>query len=331
MKNNNVNWGIIGCGDVAELKSGPAFYYANNSALVAVMRRNKEKVEDFAKRHGVANWTTSATELIDNKLINAVYIATPPSSHLEYALQAIEAGKNVYLEKPMVLNIHEAEILLNVVKNSNTKITIAHYRRELPVFIKVKELLDSSVIGKVSSVKIDIKQTDNASLIAKSEDNWRTNPEISGGHYFHDIAPHQIDLMCYYFGEVETIKKGSIKENNFSSQLVKGEVLFKNGVKFSGNWDFNAAEEMDNCTIHGEKGHISFSFYDNTIKVSIGGNNESYHYANPKHVQQPMIEKTVGYFLGNNPNPCSVEEAAIVTQIMDVFCGFNFKIKEREH
>ena len=317
-----VNWGIIGCGDVAEVKSGPAFQKIENSYLVAVMRRSEEKVKDYARRHQVANWTTSASDLIENELVNAVYIATPPSSHLQYALEAIQAGKNVYLEKPMVLNSQEAKALLEAVSKSHVKVTIAHYRRKLPVFVKVKELLDSNAIGKVSMATITIKQSSNANLIAKTDDNWRLNPEISGGGYFHDIAPHQIDLMCYYFGEVATVDKIETNENPFSADVVKGEMHFKNGVQFKGSWDFNASEDRDNCTIIGQKGSISFSFYGDQITVSVDGKEERYDYSNPKHVQHPMIEQTVGYFLGKNPNPCSVEEAAVVTQIMDVFSDF---------
>ena len=320
--NNMVNWGIIGCGDVAEVKSGPAFQKIENSYLVAVMRRSEEKVKDYARRHQVANWTTSASDLIENELVNAVYIATPPSSHLQYALEAIQAGKNVYLEKPMVLNSQEAKALLEAVSKSHVKVTIAHYRRKLPVFVKVKELLDSNAIGKVSIASITIKQSSNANLIAKTDDNWRLNPEISGGGYFHDIAPHQIDLMCYYFGEVATVDKIETNENPFSADVVKGEMHFKNGVQFKGSWDFNASEDRDNCTIIGQKGSISFSFYGDQITVSVDGKEERYDYSNPKHVQHPMIEQTVGYFLGKNPNPCSVEEAAVVTQIMDVFSDF---------
>lgn len=319
MKYKSVNWGILGCGDVAEVKSGPAFQKVENSSLVTVMRRNEDKVKDFAKRHHVANWTTSATDLISNKLINAVYIATPPSSHLHYAIQAIQSGKNVYLEKPMVLNVEEAKILLDTLKNSNTKITIAHYRRTLPVFVKVKELIDSNSIGKISSVLIDVKQSKNANLIAKTEVNWRLNPEISGGGYFHDIAPHQIDLMCYYFGEVAYFEKGKKDNLDSKNDMVSGQVQFKNGVRFTGNWNFNATTDNDICTIQGENGSISFSFYGDTIKLNIGAVTTEYNFKNPKHVQQPMIEKTVGYFLGENPNPCSVEEAAIVTEIMDSF------------
>lgn len=321
MSSNNINWGIIGCGDVAEVKSGPAFQKVKNSSLISVMRRNEEKVKDFAERHQVPNWTTDATKLIEDENVNAVYIATPPSSHLTYALQALKAGKNIYLEKPMVLNSKEAGILSNALNHCNSKITVAHYRRELPVFIKVKELLDSNIIGEVSSVEIDIAQSKSANLIAKTDENWRTNPEVSGGGYFHDIAPHQIDLMCYYFGEVVNIHQGHVEDGVLSNDIVRGEVEFKNGITFKGIWDFVASKDKDSCIIYGEKGSISFSFYGDNITIEINGENENYEFSNPTHVQQPMIEKVVGYFLGKNQNPCSVKEATIVTKIMDTFCG----------
>ncbi|TNJ45014.1 Gfo/Idh/MocA family oxidoreductase [Tamlana fucoidanivorans] len=318
-----INWGIIGCGDVAEVKSGPAFQKVENSALTAVMRRNEEKVKDFAKRHKVPNYTTSASELINDKKVNAVYIATPPSSHLNYAKQAIKAGKNIYLEKPMVLNSKEADDLLDALNRSNVKVTVAHYRRNLPLFIKVKELLDANVIGKVFSAEIDIAQSQDANIIAKTDENWRLNPEVSGGGYFHDIAPHQIDLMCYYFGEVAKVKKGNMLGNAASKDLVKGELEFKNGVDFKGSWNFNAPEDNDKCIIKGEKGTITFSFYNEEIRVETTAKSEFFKFENPRHVQQPMIEEVVGYFLGKNQNPCSVEEATVVTKIMDIFCGTN--------
>ena len=321
MNSRIINWGIIGCGDVAEVKSGPAFQKVNGSSLVSVMRRNEEKVKDFAKRHQVAKFTTSASELINDANVNAIYIATPPSSHLSYTLQAIQAGKNVYLEKPMVLNSNEANVLLSAVNQSDAKVTVAHYRRNLPLFVKVKNLLDVKKIGTIVSAEIDIAQSQNANLIAKTDENWRLNSEISGGGYFHDIAPHQIDLMYYYFGDVAKVKKGTVPENASRNDVVKGEIEFKNGVKFKGSWNFTASEDSDRCTITGEKGTITFSFYSNEIIVQTNEKSESFKFDNPMHVQQPMIEHVVGYFLGKNENPCSVQEAAVVTKIIDTFCG----------
>ena len=321
MSTKNINWGIIGCGDVAEIKSGPAFQKVENSALISVMRRNKEKAKDFAKRHNVAHWTSNAIDIINHKDINAVYIATPPSSHLEYALKAIEANKHVYLEKPMVLNSKEASILSKAVKKGNTKVTVAHYRRKLPNFIAVKEMLEAELIGDVTHAMLTISQSKKANLITKTAVNWRVNPEISGGGYFHDIAPHQIDLMYYYFGDIDTMKGIDIENYKRSKDVVKGEIQFKNGVQFKGSWNFNASTDIDNCTIYGEYGTISFSFYGNEIKVTLEEHTQTYTFNNPKHVQQPLIEKTVAYFLGDTSNPCSIEEGVVVTQVMDTFCG----------
>ncbi len=323
MSEQKINWGIIGCGDVAEVKSGPAFQKVKNSELTAVMRRDAEKVKDFAKRHKVANWYTTAAELLNNENINAIYVSTPPSTHLQYALEALKAGKNVYIEKPMVLNSIEAKMLCEAVKNTNSKVTVAHYRRCLPAFLKVKQLIDADSIGTVSLAEIQIFQPKNTGMIAKSDTNWRVNPSISGGGYFHDIAPHQIDLMCYYFGEVKVAEGYTVAQNNESNDFVNGIINFENGIQFKGTWNFNAPVKMqkDNCTIIGSKGTISFSFYGEEVETVINGKKEVHQFKNPTHVQQPMIEKTVAYFLGNESNPCSVEEGFIVAEIMDKFCG----------
>lgn len=104
-----VNWGIIGCGNVTEVKSGPAFSKVENSRLVAVMRRNAALAEDYAKRHNVPKFYSKASDLINDPEVNAIYIATPPGSHMEYALEVIKAGKPVYIEKPMAVNYAECE------------------------------------------------------------------------------------------------------------------------------------------------------------------------------------------------------------------------------
>src|SRR4051812_21894478 len=109
-----INWGIIGCGDVTEVKSGPAFNKVKNSSLVAVMRRNADKAKDYAQRHNVPKWYSDAKLLIDDPDVNAIYVATPPSSHEEYTLAALHAGKSVYVEKPMSLNAASAALMAKV-------------------------------------------------------------------------------------------------------------------------------------------------------------------------------------------------------------------------
>jgi predicted dehydrogenase len=323
MNEKQINWGIIGCGDVAEVKSGPAFQEVSNSNLVAVMRRNASKAKDFAKRHHVPQWYSDADELLKNKNINAVYIATPPSSHLQIALKAMESGKDIYIEKPMVLNQKEAQILIQASKNSNCKITVAHYRRALPAFIKVQELLGTGAIGEVRLAEIRILQPLKSDIIADTEDNWRIVPSESGGGYFFDLAPHQIDLMLKYFGEVKSTGGfgSNLSQTYEANDIVTGILKFESGVHFSGTWAFNIneAQKEDTCKIYGSDGYIEFSFYGEEVKL-VSPHSETFKFSNPKNIQLPMIERTVNYFLGKNSlNPCSIFEAAKVIQIMNDF------------
>ena len=324
---DKIKWGIIGCGDVAEVKSGPAFQQVPNSELVAVMRRNGSKAKDFALRHNVPQWYDNVDGILENKEINAVYIATPPSTHLQYALSALNAGKHVYLEKPMTIDSQESLQLVEAVKSCGGKLTVAHYRRKLPTFLKVKELLDAGSIGEVRLIDLQILQPQKSDIIATTEFNWRVIPEISGGGYFHDLAPHQIDLMYYYFGPYVLAKGISHSQNKdyMADDIVNGLISFESGVQFRGCWCFNVAEQdkRDQCVIYGSEGSISFSFYGEKVSLFTGHKEEIFEFKNPPNIQQPMIRATVDYFLGRAFNPCSVEEGLVVMELMDCFCLHN--------
>jgi predicted dehydrogenase len=319
-----IRWGIIGCGDVTEVKSGPAFNKVAGSKLVAVMRRDAAKAADYAKRHGVAKWYDDATQLINDPEVNAIYIATPPLQHEAYTIEALKAGKPVYVEKPMTLDAASAERMTEAANQLNVKLCVAHYRRAQPMFLKVKELLAKNTIGDIRLVRLKMLQPPNPVLIAKTDDNWRINPAISGGGLFHDLAPHQLDLMTYYFGAVKHASGIATKqqENTEVDDLVAGNILFENGVVFSGTWCFSVApgDQADSCIIYGSKGSITFPMFGNKIKVTTVESKE-FVFEPLQHVQQPMIEKVVDYFLDKGPNPCSGEDALITMKLMDDFTG----------
>jgi predicted dehydrogenase len=323
---SNINWGIIGCGNVTEKKSGPAFNKVTNSSLVAVMRRDAEKAADYAKRHGVGTWYSSAEELMNNKSINAVYIATPPASHMDYAITALNRGFNVYVEKPVTRNAAEARQIAEAVKqHPGQKLTVAHYRRGVPMFLRVKQLLESKLIGEVRTVQIRMWQSRKYASPVDVASNWRVQPELSGGGYFHDLAPHQLDLMLLYFGEPEKYCGFSLNQAGASpaDDSVSGQILFKNKVVVNGSWCFSVAknQEADSCEIIGTKGKITFPFFGNFITWKTDDDEQTETFVHPEHIQQPMIEKIVAYFNGDGPNPCSIEEAIILMEIMDAFSG----------
>jgi len=318
---NNIVWGILGCGDVAEVKSGPAFQKCEHSELRAVMRRNATKAEDFARRHNVPLWYDDADKLLQNKEINAIYIATPPASHLEYTLKAIAAGKNIYLEKPMTLTAGEAEKILTALQRSQVKLVVAHYRRKLPAFQKVKQLLEQKAIGAVRFAKIEILQPLKSDLIAETDKNWRVVPKVSGGGYFYDIGPHQLDLMADFFGPIQSMH--GFSKNQTASydapDIVNGVINFKNGVQFQGMWCFNVSEndKKDECIIYGSEGKITFSFYGEQVFLEHKNGKEIFSFKQEKHVQKPLIEATVAYFMGKSENPCPPEAGLTVMQLLE--------------
>lgn len=320
---DEIRWGILGCGDVAEKKSGPAFQRVSNSSLVAVMRRDPAKAADFAQRHHVQKWYCDANSLINDPDVNAVYIATPPSSHEEYALAALKAGKYVYLEKPMALNSASAKRIEDAVSATPGKLVVAHYRRALPTFLKVKEIIDNKIIGDPLSASIRILQPAKSELVATEETNWRTNPAISGGGLFHDLAPHQLDLMINYFGSVRDASGSSANQSKVTQadDIVTGKIEFENGVAFNGLWYFSApiSETSDSCEIIGSKGKISFSFFGTEVLLWKGEEKLTFNFKNPEYVQEPMIEKVVNYFLDKAPNPCAAVQGVAVMRVMDEF------------
>lgn len=320
---DQINWGIIGCGDVTEIKSGPAFNKVPGSALVAVMRRNAGKAADYARRHQVPRWYDDANKLISDPGVNAIYIATPPSSHEEYALAAIEAGKPVYVEKPMALNYAAAKNIAKAAAAKDVKLVVAHYRRQWPLFKKLKELIETKAIGDVRLVRSVLYKTaftkvqlDNESLA------WRIDPAIAGGGLFHDLAPHQLDILYYIFGKAKEITGLAVNQagNYTADDLVTGNIVFENKIVFSGAWCFNAPEQSDRCEIIGSKGKLHFSFFDGGgIELVTNNTTTVFNFDALQHVQQPMIEKTVQYFLGRSANPCTGEEGAEIMRWIGAF------------
>ena len=318
-----VSWGIIGCGDVTELKSGPAFNKIKNSLLVAVMRRDIDKAKDYAIRHKVPKWYSDANLLINDPEINAIYIATPPAFHQKFALAAFKAGKSVYVEKPMALNYFEATNMAARASQTNTKLVVAHYRREQPFYKKIKQLLEYKAIGEIKLVHLQyLKKALTSDALLDVGNKWRVDPAISGGGLFHDIAPHQLDIMYHLFGLSKVVKGTSCNQGGFykADDTVSGNILFKNGVMFTGMWSFGVPEitEKDECEIIGTKGKISFNFFsENTITITINGEIQTISFDSLQHVQQPMLEKVVSYFLGFSDNPCSGDDGALIMHWME--------------
>jgi len=320
---SEVRWGIIGVGNVCEVKSAPAMKLIPNSKIVAVMRRDESKVKDYAERHGIDKWYTSADALIQDTEVNAIYIATPPNAHLELTRMAAKAGKPVYVEKPMARNFAECQEMVSICEKYEVPLFVAYYRRALPHFLKIKELLVQGEIGEIRTVHVSMKQVIMPELITKLENNWRVNPEISGGGYFFDLASHQLDLLDFFFGKI-THAQGfcSNQAKAYSAEdIVTGCFVFENGVLGTGNWCFSTSEsaETDEIIIEGSKGQIRFATFGKGEFILIKDQEDPIHYQVelPKHIQQPLIKQIVGELLGGESCSSNGVSGARANWVMD--------------
>ena len=320
---DQVRWGVIGCGEATETKSGPALQCVEGSSIACVMSRDREKVLSYARRHGIQRAYTDATELINDREVNAVYIATPPSSHATFAIMAMKAGKPVYVEKPLAANYEECLRVNNVSEQTGVPCFVAYYRRYLPYFIRVKQIIHSGTIGKVLSVQIRFAVPPRELDYNKTNLPWRLQPDIAGGGgYFYDLASHQIDLLIDMFGVI--IEAEGYATNMAGLYQVEDTLnacfRFDSGLTGSGSWCFVAHDSArtDRIEVVGDQGMVCFSVFDYTpITLHTPNGREEIKIDNPRYVQMPLIQSIVDDLRGIKTCGCNSVSATPVNWVMD--------------
>ena len=316
-----INWGIIGCGNVTEVKSGPAFNKVGDSRLLAVMRRDASLAEDYAKRHNVPKFYSKASDLINDKDINAVYIATPPGSHTEYALEVIKARKPVYIEKPMAVNYQECVKINKAAEKQGVPVFVAYYRRTLPGFNLVKELIENGHIGKVRCLMIQLfKSSSENEKTGKLP--WRVDPMVSGGGHFFDLASHQLDYLDYLFGPILKVRSIAVNQAGLykAEDFVSAAFTFENDIVGTGVWSFSVSPTgvRDTIEIVGDKGAIKFTTFnfEPIVLINESGRKEFVN-ERPENIQFYLIKSIVQSLNGQGTPPSTGITAARTSKIMD--------------
>ena len=305
IKLDKVKWGFIGCGEVTEKKSGPAFSMIPNSEVVAVMSRNAEKAESYARRNHIPRWYTDAQLLIGDEDVNAIYIATPPSSHATFAIMAMTAGKPVCIEKPMAASYEDCARINRISRETGVPCFVAYYRRYLPYFQKVRDMVLKGTIGNVINVQLRFAQPPRNLDYNNKNLPWRVQPDIAGGGYFYDLAPHQLDLLQEMFGCI--LEAEGYKSNRGGLYDVEDTLsaCFKieSGLPGAGSWGFVAHESAkeDRFEIIGDKGMLSFSVYTyEPIVLHTEKGIESFSPQNHENIQLPIIQSVIEHLQGKS-------------------------------
>lgn len=321
-----INWGIIGCGNVTELKSGPAFGKVDGSRVVAVMRRDADKARDYAKRHHIPRWYSSADDLINDPDVHAVYIATPPSSHAEYAIRVLEQGKIAYVEKPMAAGYPDCVRMHEASQRTGIPLYVAYYRRFLPYFIQVKQILEEGQLGDLLYIKVDFH------IPARKEDYdaeslpWRVIPEIAGAGYFYDLACHQIDLFDWFFGKVREVSGSCYNRRGLyqAEDLVIARMVYESGLPLAASWCFAADESQntDMIRIFGTRATLEFStFAFTSIQLISAAGISEFLPPNPENIQYWFIKNMVEELQDVKPASANSENAMYTNWIMDKILG----------
>lgn len=315
-----VRWGVIGCGNVTEVKSGPGFQLSEGRELVAVMRRNGALAEDYAKRHGVGKWYDSADALINDPDVTAVYIATPPGTHKEYALKVCAAGKPAYVEKPMARNYVESLAITEAFEKAGVPLFVAYYRRALPRFLKVKAIVDTGQLGKVTGIYV--RHTSPANRSPEGDRlPWRFQAEEAGGGLFLDLASHTLDILDYILGALNPVA-GRSANSGGRYAVEDGIAMYfqtPNGALGTAHWNFMGFAKEELVTIEGMGGRVSFSVFGNEpVKLETAEGVEEFDLQNPQCVQYPFIQTMVNALLGKGECASNGRTAMRTAYVMDV-------------
>ena len=303
-----IRWGIIGCGDVTEVKSGPALQKAAGSQLVAVMRRDAEKAEDYARRHGVPRWYADADALIADPDVDAVYIATPPSSHARFTVAAAQAGKPVLVEKPMATSVAECERMIAACEQAGVPLFVAYYRRALPRFEAMRHIVQSGRIGAPRAVAIrhflpEGRMPDQA---------WKVDPAVNGGGLFVDMQSHTLDWLDHVFGPACDAGGVALAQSAAypAEDAVSFWLRFGGDVLASGLCAYAADHEEESVAVYGTAGSIATAFFrPGPLLLTTDRGTEPIDIPVPPHVHQPLIETVVAHLNGAGTCPSTGDTA----------------------
>jgi 1,5-anhydro-D-fructose reductase (1,5-anhydro-D-mannitol-forming) len=326
MAEKTIRWGMIGTGNVTEKKSAPSFNKIENSRLVAVANRSPKKAEDYAQRHGIPAWYKDPYEVIGDPEVDIVYIATPPGSHMDYALESLRSGKPVYIEKPMARTGEECRIINEAAEKAGLPVFVAYYRRGLEYFKKVKSIVDDGTLGKIRH--INMQQYYQARTEDYDRDNlpWRVIPEDAGGGYFHDLGCHALDILFHIFGNPLEVsgKTANVAGMYEPEDSLSASLVLPGGLLVTGSWNFvtPTAFQKDMVEVVGEKGKLDFGIFSfKPIILNTGDHKETIATIQPEHIQMPLIRTIVSELNGHGRCPSTGRTAEITSNAMDIIRG----------
>lgn len=324
-----IKWGIIGCGKYVQENSGPALNNVIKSSVHAVMRRDIKAAKLCARKLNAPKYYNDYEKLIEDRDVNAVYIASPPGFHLKQALLCAKFSKPVYIEKPMARNLFECEAIVNEFNKFDIPLYVSHYRRAHEKFQKIKSIIDSCIIGKVTTVNCQLNRIFEDDMYHP----WYFKPPLSGGGKFVDISPHMIDILIYLFGKIENVNSYCVNLNDKHNLEDAVVAILKFCTNTIGTLNYNllSSEKNDKIICIGKEGRLEFSIHG-TSPIIISKNNkiiQEIMIRNPENSQMPMVKNVVKDLIEGCENVCYGMEALETYRVIDLILNDFYKGRNR--
>jgi len=322
-----LRWGIVGCGDVCERKSGPALQLAKDSQLVAVMRRNGALAEDFARRHNVPRWYDDAAKLIADPEVDIVYVATPPGTHEFYARQVLAACKPCYVEKPFARCAAECQRMVDSFTAAKLGLYVAYYRRGMERFGQVKQWVESGQLGRITHVGYRFSGARHVGIDPNNLE-WRLQVKESGGGLFMDLGSHALDIIDHIMGPLANLsgQAANLASNYAVEDNVAMQGQFAQGALFTGNWNFASAVSEDIIEITGTEARVALSaFGEKPIRrqTRTGSAEIPAPYCKPVHLGlvQTIVYEQLGRGTCPSTGVSALRTARWMDQVVEAYYG----------
>ena len=311
-----LRWGLIGCGDIARKRVAPALRDTEYSELIAVSRARSDLAASFAKDFGAKKCYAEWRDLLKDKEIDAVYIATPVHLHAAQTIAAAEAGKHVLCEKPMAMNVEECDWMIDAARSQGGKLGVAYYRHFYPVVERIKEIIKSGEIGVPALARIEAFEWFDPP--AGNSRSWLLQKRLAGGGPMFDFGCHRIEVFLNIFGPISEVK--ALVANTVFDREVEDTAAalfrFAGGVCAVLSVTHAAAEAKDTFNIFGSLGSIHVSnLNEGTMRVigKLGERDEAHSPAANLHA--PLIEDFTNAVVGYREPAVNGETGRAVAEI----------------
>jgi len=312
-----IGWGVLGCGDITNMRGAPAINAQAESRLVSFQSRSAALAEEFAGRHGSVRWTTSRAELLADPEVTAVYVATEHHRHCEDVVAAAEAGKHVLCEKPMANSVADCRRMLEASRANGVALQIAYYRRYYPKLIRMKELLDAGAIGRPVNAQIHFGNRMPEKYATQA--NWRLNAALSGGGALVDTGSHRLDLLCWMLGEPEQVaafaetQELPVTAPDMESLLIR----MANGVHVGTSHSYRASTE-DRFDLFGTHGLLSATSVDGpTLRLVADGREERWELPRHDNVHFPLFDDFAHRVGNGEPPQYTGEDGLLASRVIE--------------